>query len=913
MDYAGYSDVIEYGYSLEHPYTYHELLSGEWGAAIYYDGIKDAHKAMWLTDKFLFPNWTTNSNFFIAENPGVQVGAWHNPDNPTPLNNTGRSVIENAQVRIQIDYEVVDLEFLDPNIYPVRSPLAVRDEAAGKAGLVRSDRYIMLQTYTIANKIDGTIENLEFYQMLHGHGADDYGPVVSSIYDDFTYPDPLEYYIPYNPIHLVGNFRFDITQWNDPNHPDSLPNSIPHKDYVGFSCAVEPNVIENGFYEGHSGEPVNGTHINIENRSLNGEFDSFGEAAGACGWYLSALDPCESVSVTIAFMFSHGEPAFPALELLKQDNVEPNDGIAPADYIIYTITLVPDANDHTGVRVVDYLPKEVDFVSAAPADPNYGYDPNERSYTWYIGDLAADDPCNIYLQLTVQVNQRAAPAGAIINYAKLISDVGYNIANESTPVCCWSDIIYVDQSALGLNNGSGWLDAFTDLNDALDLAGVGCAKKIYVAQGTYQPGSQSSDSFIIPLGLALYGGFPAGGSALQQRRWLNYETILSGAIGPNNFSQIVVLISDANDVPIADADLPAVLDGFIVADGQYGLYCSGGAPVITHNRFYNLDYGIYCVNSSAPTITNNLIYDNSTCGLYLDYPDPNTVIRNNTIAYNLADGVIKNGATPEPNTVLINCIIWENARCQIIGCASGYSCVQDKINDPNGANVSPDANGNITAYPRFVDSDNRDFHLEPNSPCIEAGDPDSACELESDIDGQWRIIDYYIDMGADEYCPGDDSNPADFNADGAVDLLDYAELAAVWLLDNSDPLWNDKYDLFADAVINLPDLDAFGQNWLWLACWNDSYMSSSFGEGMMMDMDMGMSMLSPPQVLTSTDDYQTPVELTFQQQIQRLEDNITFLQEVWQTSPDIRAAFTEDDWSAWIESLAEQLGELEND
>jgi hypothetical protein len=55
MDYAGYSDVIEYGYSLEHPYTYHELLSGEWAAAIYYDGIEDAPQAMWLTDKFLFP------------------------------------------------------------------------------------------------------------------------------------------------------------------------------------------------------------------------------------------------------------------------------------------------------------------------------------------------------------------------------------------------------------------------------------------------------------------------------------------------------------------------------------------------------------------------------------------------------------------------------------------------------------------------------------------------------------------------------------------------------------------------------------------------------------------------------------------------------------------------------------------
>ena len=43
------------------------MLSGEWGAAIYYDGIDTdpidanepdgARKAMWLTDKFIEPTW----------------------------------------------------------------------------------------------------------------------------------------------------------------------------------------------------------------------------------------------------------------------------------------------------------------------------------------------------------------------------------------------------------------------------------------------------------------------------------------------------------------------------------------------------------------------------------------------------------------------------------------------------------------------------------------------------------------------------------------------------------------------------------------------------------------------------------------------------------------------------------------
>lgn len=35
FDAAGYSDWIYYGYSPEHPYGYHEILSGEIGAAIF--------------------------------------------------------------------------------------------------------------------------------------------------------------------------------------------------------------------------------------------------------------------------------------------------------------------------------------------------------------------------------------------------------------------------------------------------------------------------------------------------------------------------------------------------------------------------------------------------------------------------------------------------------------------------------------------------------------------------------------------------------------------------------------------------------------------------------------------------------------------------------------------------------------
>jgi hypothetical protein len=71
--------------------------------------------------------------------------------------------------------------------------------------------------------------------------------------------------------------------------------------------------------------------------------------------------------------------------------------------------------------------------------------------------------------------------------------------------------------------------------------------------------------------------------------------------------------------------------------------------------------------------------------------------------------------------------------------------------------------GNIDADPCFVSPFpwdvngnwvQRDFHLLPNSPCIDAGDPNYVPEPnETDLDGNPRVIGGLIDMGAYEYTP----------------------------------------------------------------------------------------------------------------------------------------------------------------
>jgi predicted outer membrane repeat protein len=60
--------------------------------------------------------------------------------------------------------------------------------------------------------------------------------------------------------------------------------------------------------------------------------------------------------------------------------------------------------------------------------------------------------------------------------------------------------------------------------------------------------------------------------------------------------------------------------------------------------------------------------------------------------------------------------------------------------------------GNIDVDPCFVDPEINDFHLLPDSPCINAGDPNYTPEPnETDLDGLPRVIGGRIDMGAYEF------------------------------------------------------------------------------------------------------------------------------------------------------------------
>ncbi|MFA5252973.1 MAG: hypothetical protein WC454_10375, partial [Phycisphaerae bacterium] len=120
----------------------------------------------------------------------------------------------------------------------------------------------------------------------------------------------------------------------------------------------------------------------------------------------------------------------------------------------------------------------------------------------YIGDTNGWDPNGTNITLLVE------PAPGAVALPKVPESSSRNITGK---------IIYVDTAATGSNNGSSWADAYKSLQDALAIAAKG--DEIWVARGTYKPNQgkqqdkgERTATFTLKSGVAIYGGFPTGGS-----------------------------------------------------------------------------------------------------------------------------------------------------------------------------------------------------------------------------------------------------------------------------------------------------------------------------------------------------------------------------------------------------------------
>ena len=159
------------------------------------------------------------------------------------------------------------------------------------------------------------------------------------------------------------------------------------------------------------------------------------------------------------------------------------------------------------------------------------------------------------------------------------------------------EVIYVDGYADGVNDGSSWSDAFTDLQDALVVAQEG--DEIRLAQGIYTPTQDPLDrdaTFDLKDSVSITGGY-AGlvGMYPDFRHTKFFTTIFSGDIDHNDDS-IDPNNKEGNSrhvVSCSEPDNAAVLEGVTItggyawpsssghqggATGGGGLYCQRGSP-----------------------------------------------------------------------------------------------------------------------------------------------------------------------------------------------------------------------------------------------------------------------------------------------------------------------------------------------
>ncbi len=152
-----------------------------------------------------------------------------------------------------------------------------------------------------------------------------------------------------------------------------------------------------------------------------------------------------------------------------------------------------------------------------------------------------------------------------------------------------AQVIYVNTNASVNGDGTSWANAFDDLQSALAVALNG--DEIWVSKGSYFVNGTTDDSFEIPSGVKVFGGFEGNENQRQSRNWINNETILDGVF---NIHTVVYFENSNTDTTI---------DGFIIQNG----FADGINP-------RGQSAGAIFIQNASPAIANCRIRDNESVG-----------------------------------------------------------------------------------------------------------------------------------------------------------------------------------------------------------------------------------------------------------------------------------------------------------
>ncbi|HEY3267146.1 MAG TPA: right-handed parallel beta-helix repeat-containing protein [Armatimonadota bacterium] len=279
---------------------------------------------------------------------------------------------------------------------------------------------------------------------------------------------------------------------------------------------------------------------------------------------------------------------------------------------------------------------------------------------------------------------------------------------------------YVATSGDDANDGSSWARARRSPRGV--LSSVGGGDEVWVARGTYVGAIQP------PADVALYGGFVGTETQRDQRNWTANPTILDGG--------------GAVNAVVTCGGLGIAVDGFTIRNGDRGVAVTGSAT-LTHNAMdSNSETGVYI--PGAAVITNSTVAGNGR-GVYVSGA---ATLANVTITGNTHEGVYV-----EERKVLnlANSIVAFNGGNGV----NGSSIVGTLSRNDMYGNASPEygspvhGSTDISLDP-LLSNRYHDVHLQPGSPCIDAGNDSAVTAGETDQFGKPRVIGAHVDIGADE-------------------------------------------------------------------------------------------------------------------------------------------------------------------
>jgi len=418
--------------------------------------------------------------------------------------------------------------------------------------------------------------------------------------------------------------------------------------------------------------------------------------------------------------------------------------------------------DNSAPNGSNYYSSGMTFCCSAPLPGGTGNISNEPLFVnLSAGDyhLTASSPCinagdNSFFPNSTDLDGNPRIVGGIVDMGayEFQSPIHFVALNNTNPISPFTN----------------WLTAATNIQDAVDASTNGDV--VLVTNGIYQSG-----------GREINGEPPT--NRVVAAKIITLMSVNGPAATAIEGYQMPGVINGAAAIRCVYLTNGAVLAGFTLTNGGTYNDMAGG--------LWNLGGAVFCqstnptIELSSAVVSNCWLTGNSASGPGVAYGG---ILNNCILDGNSGGGAsycILNGCTVVSNSSSFdatvhfstanNCILYfNNAPNNNWGSTVNYCCTT-----PLAVGM-----GNITNDPVLVNLAGGDFHLQSNSPCINAGN-NAHVTASDDFDGNPRIVGGTVDIGAYEY-----QTPSS--------IISYA--------------WLQQYDLPTDGSADYADSDGDGMN-----------------------------------------------------------------------------------------------------